>query len=155
MCSRKWIVRISALGLMVALLLFSALAAGEDQQAAPLVVRPLTNGLLEANSNRQIHPFPAECVESRFTTEGFEKIGETEKLEVFLNREEASLRIRNKDTGYLWGALPVGEAEGLNSAWRCYGNGLVSIEYFNGEGVESRASIGKDGTAQYLSLIHI
>ena len=56
MCSRKWIVRISALGLMVALLLFSALAAGEDQQAAPLVVRPLTNGLLEANSNRQIHP---------------------------------------------------------------------------------------------------
>ena len=152
MCSRKWIVRISALGLMVALLLFSALAAGEDQQAAPLVVRPLTNGLLEANSNRQIHPFPAECVESRFTTEGFEKIGETEKLEVFLNREEASLRIRNKDTGYLWGALPVGEAEGLNSAWRCYGNGLVSIEYFNGEGVESRASIGKDGTAQYEVL---
>lgn len=152
MCSRKWIVRISTFLLSIAFILFSILAVEEDQEAAPLVVSPLTNGLLEANSNRQIHPFSAERVESRFTTEGFEKIGETEKLEIFLNREEASLRIQNKDTGYLWGALPVGEAEGLNSAWRCYGNGLVSIECFNGEGVESRASIGKDGSAQYEVL---
>lgn len=149
---RKWIVRISALLLIVAFIQISVFAVEDDQETAPLAVSPLTNGLLEANSNRQVHPFSAERVESRFTTEGFEKIGETEGLEIFLNREEASLRIRNKDTGYLWGALPVGDTEGLNSAWRCYGNGLVSVECFNSEGVESRVSIGKNGTAQYEVL---
>lgn len=154
MCSRKWIVRISALVLIGSLLATGVFAAEGDSVVTSLPGSPLTNGLLEANSNRQVHPFQTEIVESRFTTENFEKIGETEKLEIFLNREEASLRIRNKDTGYLWGALPVGEAEGMNSAWRCYGNGLVSIECFNGEGVESRVSIGKDGMAQYELLDH-
>ena len=154
MCSRKWIVRISALLLIGSLLATGVFAAEGDSEAAALSGTPLTNGLLEANSNRQVHPFRTEIVESRFTTEGFEKIGETEKLEIFLNREEAALRVRNIDTGYLWGALPIGEAEGLNSSWRCYGNGLVSIECFNSEGVESRVSIGKDGMAQYELLDH-
>ncbi|MCI6936224.1 MAG: DUF5696 domain-containing protein [Clostridiales bacterium] len=154
MCSRKWIVRISALLLIGSLLATGVFAAEGDSEVAALSGTPLTNGLLEANSNRQVHPFRTEIVESRFTTEGFEKIGETEKLEIFLNREEAALRVRNIDTGYLWGALPIGEAEGLNSSWRCYGNGLVSIECFNSEGVESRVSIGKDGMAQYELLDH-
>ena len=143
MCSRKWFVRLGALLLSAALLALCAFANGEV---------PLTDGLLEANSNRQVHPFSGTPVESRFTTQGFEKIGETPQLEVYLNRQEAALRIRNKTTGYLWGALPVGEAEGLNTAWRCYGNGLVSVECVNAEGAESRVSIGKDGTAEYEIL---
>ena len=140
MCSRKWFVRLGALLLSAALLALCALAADTT---------PLTDGLLEANSNRQAHPFSDAPVESQFTTEGFEKVGETQKLEVYLNRQEAALRIRNKITGYLWGALPIGEAEGLNTAWRCYGNGLVSVECVNAEGAESRVSIGKDGKAEY------
>lgn len=140
MCSRKWFLRLGALLLSAALLALCALAADTT---------PLTDGLLEANSNRQAHPFSDAPVESQFTTEGFEKVGETQKLEVYLNRQEAALRIRNKITGYLWGALPIGEAEGLNTAWRCYGNGLVSVECVNAEGAESRVSIGKDGKAEY------
>lgn len=140
MCSRKWFVRLGALLLSAALLVLCAFAADTT---------PLTDGMLEANSNRQAHPFSDAPVESQFTTEGFEKVGETQKLEVYLNRQEAALRIRNKTTGYLWGALPIGEAEGLNTAWRCYGNGLVSVECVNAEGAESRVSIGKDGKAEY------
>ena len=152
MCSHKWIVKISTLLLIAAFISISIFAAAENPEPERQVVSSLSNGLLEANSNRQVHPFSAKPVESGFTTEGFEKIGETEELELFLNREEAALRILNKDTGYLWGALPVGEAEGINSSWRCYGNGLVSIECFSSEGVESRVSIGKDGTAQFEIL---
>ena len=152
MCSHKWIVKISTLLLIAAFISISIFAAAENPEPERQVVSSLSNGLLEAYSNRQVHPFSAKPVESGFTTEGFEKIGETEELELFLNREEAALRILNKDTGYLWGALPVGEAEGINSSWRCYGNGLVSIECFSSEGVESRVSIGKDGTAQFEIL---
>lgn len=143
MCSRKWFLRLGALLLSAALLALCALAADEI---------PLTDGLLEANSNRQVHPFSDAPAESQFTTQGFEKVGETPQLAIYLNRQEAALRILNKTTGYLWGALPIGEAEGLNTAWRCYGNGLVSAECVNAEGAESRISIGKDGEAAYEIL---
>lgn len=152
MCSHKWSVRIGVFLLMCALILISVFAIEGQEEEHPQVERsaiPLMNGLLEANSNRQVHPFSTEQVVSQFTTEGFEKVGETDELTIYLNKQEAALRILNKATGYLWGSLTVGEAEGLNSTWRCYGNGLVAIEYFNAEGVEKRASIGKDGHAEY------
>ena len=152
MCFHNWARKAIALLLVVAIILISVFAAEDDEKKKTVVVAPLENGLLEANSNRQIHPFSAEPVESLLSTDGFEKIGETSELIIYLNREEAAIRILNKDTGYLWGALPIGKAEGLNSAWRCYGNGLVSIECFNSEGVESRVSIGKDGAAEYEVL---
>lgn len=113
---------------------------------------PLTNGLLEANSNRQMHPLSEKTVVSQFGLDGFEKVGETNILVIYLNRAEGALRILNKNTGYLWGGVSIGEAEGLNSTWRCYGNGLVSIECFNEQGVESRVSIGKNGKAEYELL---
>lgn len=147
----KWLSRSVAL-LLAALLIFSAvLAVGtqEGSQEQEAAGTPLTSGLLEANSNRQIHPFSQDEVECQFTTDGFEQVGETESLIIYLNRDEAALRILNKKTGYLWGGVPVGEAEGLNSTWRCYGNGLASIECFSSEGAESRVSIGKNGSADY------
>lgn len=149
MCSRKWIIRVGAFLLALCLTIGCFAAETKEEEQLKLSATPLTNGFLEANSNRQIHPFSEAEVVSQFTTEGFQKVGETEKLAIWLNRTEAALRILNKDTGYIWGALPVEEAEGLNSTWRCYGNGLVSIECFNAEGVESRVSIGKNGTAEY------
>lgn len=149
MCSRKWIVRIGSLLLALCLVMTCFATETEGEEEIQLSATPLTNGLLEANSNRQIHPFETEVVVSQFTTEGFKKVGETEKIAIYLNQDEAALRILNKQTGYIWGALPIEDAEGLNSTWRCYGNGLVSIECFNEEGVESRVSIGKNGSAEY------
>lgn len=154
MCSRKWIIRLGALLLALMMIATCVWAAETEEAEEPtaLTANPLTNGLLEANSNRQVHPFSTEEVTSQFTTEGFEKIGETDVLTIYLNRTEAALRILNKESGYLWGGVPIDEAEGLNSTWRCYGNGLVSIECFNEEGVESRVSIGKNGSAEYEIL---
>lgn len=153
MCLRKWMMRIAA---FVLALLFLGIIAfskdAEDTEKTPLMMMPVTSGYLEANSNRQVHPFSDAAVSSQFTTSGFEKVGETDELEIWLNRADAALRILNKETGYLWGALPLEEAEGLNETWRCYGNGLVSIECFNAEGVESRVSIGKNGAASYELL---
>ena len=71
--------------------------------------------MLEANSNRQIHPYGDEPVESRFDMNGFEKVAESDELELWLNRQFGALRIVNKDSGYVWGSLPLEEAEGLNS----------------------------------------
>lgn len=148
----KWLTCVGSLLLILAFLLTNALASEEEKQSDRPMAEPLTSGLLEANSNRQVHPFDTGPVVSQFDTEGFEKIGETDELEIYFNETEASLRILNQNTGYVWGALPIGEAEGLNATWRCYGNGLVSIECFNEKGVESQVSIGKDGTTEYELL---
>ena len=109
----------------------------------------ISNGYMEANSNRQVHTFSTEPVASSFTTEGFDKVCETDKLQLWLNREKGALRVLNLKTGYLWGALPLEDAEGLNSTWNCYGNSLAAIECFDDTGKESRVSIGKDGEADY------
>lgn len=153
MFSRKWLMRVGAAILAVVCVTVGALAIeGEAEPLTKQTALPLSGGMLEANSNRQVHPFSEETVVSPFTTEGFEKVGQTDELEVYLHREEGALRIMDRRTGYLWGAVSTGEAEGLNSTWRCYANGLVSIECFNSEGVESRLAIGKDGVASYTLL---
>lgn len=87
MYSRKWFVRIGAFLLILAITTMCLMAAEGmvDEKSQLLSAVPLTNGLLEANSNRQVHPLSSEAVSSTFTTEGFEQIGETDELLVFLN----------------------------------------------------------------------
>lgn len=154
MYSNKSLLRAACLMLTVLLLSEPASAVGTmpaDQTAelAPLSGEPLENGMLEANSNRQVHPYSEEPVESRFDLAGFEMAAESDELELWLNRQYGALRIVDKHSGYVWGSLPLEEAEGLNSTWNCYGNSLVAVECFDKTGGESRLSIGKDGSASY------
>lgn len=109
----------------------------------------LTRGEMEANTNRQVHPFATAAVESSFDLAGFEFVLRSDTLAVGLNREYGALRIKNLETGYVWGALPLTDAEGLNSSWNCYGNSLIALECFDASGVTSRLSIGKDAAANY------
>lgn len=109
----------------------------------------LARGEMEANTNRQAHPFSTAAVESRFDLAGFELALQSDELAVYLNREYGTLRIVNRETGYVWGALPLTEAEGLNTSWNCYGNSIVALECFDEAGVSSRLSLGKDATASY------
>jgi hypothetical protein len=137
--------------LTVVTIAYAAPGEGEGEEAALAVqtANPVTNGLLEANSNRQVHPFAAEPVESVFTTDGFERFLSSGNLTLYLNREVGAIRILNEKTGYLWGCLPLEEAEGLNETRRMYGNSFVAIECFNEDNAESSFSIGKDGSAQF------
>jgi hypothetical protein len=114
--------------------------------------KTIASGYLEAHSSRQVHPFSDVPVESSFNTDEFVKMVESEVLELWLNKEMGALRILNKETGYVWGSLPLREAEGLNSTMNCYGNSLVAIQCFGEEGNEKRLSIGKDGEANYHVL---
>ena len=157
MRSHKLLRRAAALALALAITL-PAGAAGAAGSSGGLTggvyhglpsEEPLDTGMLEANSNRQIHPCGSEPVESRFDLEGFEKAAESAQLELWLNRQYGALRVVNRESGYIWGCLPLEEAEGLNSTWNCYGNSLAAIECFDKSGGESRLSIGKDGEASY------
>lgn len=143
-----------ALALLLLGVPLHARSDGDGEAEAPFptpapTAAVLESGAMEANSNRQAHPFSANAVESGFDLVGFELALRSDALEVYLNREYGALRIRNLETGYIWGALPLTEAEGLNTSWNCYGNSIIALECFDGSGVTSRLSIGRDATAEY------
>lgn len=120
-----------------------------DNLVEKAVADIITSGFMEANSNRQVHPFELQPVESLFSLDDFQKVTSSDKLELWLSHKMGSLRILNKESGYIWGALPLEGAEGLNTTWNSYGNSLVAIECFDETGKESRHSIGKDASISY------
>jgi len=123
--------------------------------AALLFALPLMNAAADAGegsegaSNRQVHLFSQEPVTSSFDVAGFRKVAESAEAELWLNEQYGTLRIVALDTGYVWGALPLEDAEGLNKSWNGYGNSIAAIECFDESASVSRLSFGKDAQVNY------
>ena len=150
---RKAAVAGLTIGLAVSLLLGYSQAAVTEEEAPPITqTLSFRTDRMEANSNRQVHPFSTETVESEFDLAGFEMAAETDDAELWLNREWNTVRLRNKHTGYIWGALPLEEAEGLNTNWNNYGNSIAAIECFDEGGVEKRYGMTGNASTSYTML---
>ncbi|WP_139904779.1 DUF5696 domain-containing protein [Clostridium thermarum] len=102
---------------------------------------PSRAALMNANSNRYSKPEKYTRVQNRLNLEGFVKILEDEKVEVWHRDKNASIRIVDKATGYIWGGLTSDKPENMNTTWSGVGNSLVSIDYFDKKGIEKRLSI--------------
>lgn len=74
--------------------------------------------------------------------EGFSLVAQNENLELYLNESNASLRIRNKENGYVWGALSAEQPENLNKQWYSFGNSLISMKYFDETGNTQQIGAG-------------
>ena len=103
----------------------------------------------EGASNRQVHLFSGESVVGGFDLSGFQMVAQSDKAELWLNERFGTLRIVARETGYVWGALPLEDAEGLNKSWNGYGNSIAAIECFDETGSVSRLSFGKDADVRY------
>lgn len=99
------------------------------------------SNMLGAGTNRFTRPETYRKVGNRLNVEGFIKIMENQQLEVWHKEKNASIRIVDKVTGYVWGGLPADKPEDMNSTWSGIGNSLVSIDYFDKKGTEKRISI--------------
>lgn len=138
------------IGLGISLILVYVQAAYTEEEAPPITMTtPLRGDTMEANSNRQVHPFSTGESESQFGLEGFEKAAESAETELWLNKEWNTIRLKNKRTGYVWGALPVQDAEGLNKTWNSYGNSIAAIECFDKSGVEKRYGMTGNAATSY------
>ena len=141
------------IGLSASLILgYSQAAYTEEEAPPPTQTVPLRADTMEANSNRQVHPFSDEEVASRFGLEGFELAAESADAELWLSREWNTVRLRNKHTGYVWGALPVEDAEGLNTSWNNYGNAIAAVECFDESGVSKRYGMTGNAATSYTML---
>lgn len=93
-------------------------------------------GKANVGSNRFTQPADLDSPMSlaNMTLEGYEKIAENEKLALYLRQESASIRVVNKENGYIWGALRQDKPDNLNKTWSAFANSIVSIKYYDETG---------------------
>lgn len=97
--------------------------------------------MLDVTSNRHTRPENYGKVHNRLDLEGYSKIMEDNKLEIWHKEANASIRIVDKATGYIWGGLAAEKPEDMNTTWSGVGNAIASIDYFDVKGIEKRLSI--------------
>lgn len=102
---------------------------------------PARAAMLNASSSRYSKPESYVKVNNRLNLNGFTKVMEDIKLEVWHKKKNASIRIVDKDTGYIWGGLATDKPEDMNTIWSGIGNSIVSMDYFDSKGIEKRLSI--------------
>ena len=142
--------RIKIIGIAWALWVMACTPAGAE--GTPAFSKPMRMDSMEAQSNRHVHPFSEQRVDGIFTdTDGFTLITRTDEVELWLGEQWDTLRIRNRKTGYIWGALPVEKAEGLNRTWNSYGNSIAAIECFDEQGMEKRYGMSENAVTTYTA----
>lgn len=116
--------------------------------AAALAVLMLGNTVSAATnysyeSNRYTQPEQTgKAQDKSWDLEGFSLVAQNDNLELYLNEANASLRIRNKQNGYVWGTLPTEQPDNLNKQWYSFGNSLVSMKYFDETGNNQQIGAG-------------
>lgn len=98
--------------------------------------------IVEVKSNRHTMPEPSgSTVKNLLSTEGYEKKIENERLEIWFNEKIASIRIKDKTSGYIWGSLKEEKPKNLNKTWSAMANSILTLEYFNQKDAEKRISL--------------
>lgn len=101
---------------------------------------------IESAANRRTQPEPAaDTVSSAFTTDGYDKMLENERLELWFAEDTASVRVVDKSSGYVWGCIGE-EAVDLSRRWESFAQSLFSIEYYDADLNEKRIALS-DPTA--------
>lgn len=88
---------------------------------------------LEISSKRhtQYTEYTASA-QNRFGTEGYTEMLKNDIISVWFNEQRGNLRVVDKRNGYVWGSLPDGKVEGLNTSWRETADSICSFEYYDG-----------------------
>lgn len=115
--------------------------AMQDSAGEKLRKTPPYAAMLDVSSNRHTRSETYARVQNRLTLEGYVKIMEDNRLEVWHLEKNASIRVVDKTTGYIWGGLSSEKPEDMNVTWSGIGNAVLSIDFFDKRGLEKRLSI--------------
>jgi len=125
--------------------------AGKEDTQTGLITKTvsLTRNTMELQSNRHAKVPDLTEVTSQFDLSGLVKIAETSKIELWFAEAKDTVRFVNKDTGYIWGTLPLEDARDLNQSWKDYGSSLVGIECYDESGMDKRYGLQEDTVKKY------
>lgn len=133
--------RVIAAVIMIFSVVISALAE-ETQNANILKYSVADTSSVEIASNRHTQPDTFTAVENSLSKlEGFEKKLENDFLEIWFKEAIASIRVVDKRSGYVWGSLEGDTHDDLNESLTDMANSLVTIEYYNDNGMDNRIGL--------------
>ncbi len=95
---------------------------------------------LEVHSARHSRAEDYAQAAALLTTQGYEPLLEDDLAAVYLREENASLRVVDKRSGYVWGGLD-GDEE-MNKTWTSFGNGMVAIDVVDSKLVSKKQGLG-------------
>ncbi len=116
-------------------------------------IAPYSPDILEVASNRHTQMDEGGEVQPFLDTEGFELAAESDTAQLYLNKEYHTLRLLDKRTGYVWGAIPLTDARNLNASWKSYAASIVAIECFDKKNNEKRYGMAEETVQTAYTMV--
>ena len=104
---------------------------------------------LSSNRFTQLEPEGTKPL-PEYQLEGYALVAENENLALYVKEEIAGIRVVNKESGYVWGALENEDPENLNNTWGAFAQSIVSISYMDITGALKQIGAGyKDAECEF------
>jgi hypothetical protein len=133
-------IKIGILALFVLCIAVIVQAAGRRE--TNYVFNVPDTSVVEINSNRHTQAEKTDQkIQGLVTLDEFEKKLENDTLEIWFNEKNASIRIVDKRSGYIWGFVGVDKPDNLNKSWFGMANSLCTIEYYDKKEAEKKVSL--------------
>lgn len=110
------------------------------------------SGDTSVSSNRYTHMDDANGASglTDMTLDGYTLVARSDSLELYVREKTASIRVVNRENGYIWGALRQDKPVDLNKTWASFGNSIVSIKYYDETGNVTQIGAGHaDNTCEF------
>lgn len=135
--------RIAVLTLAGIMLLTTACAANivDDYEITEALLGDVEVEQLSSNRFTQLEPEGTKPL-PEYTLEGFTLVAENDNLALYVKEDIASIRVVNKASGYVWGALENEDPENLNDTWASFAQSVVSIGYMDSTGAIKQVGAG-------------
>lgn len=139
----SYLKRIAVLALTGVMLLTSACAANvqDDYVISEALLGNVEVEQLSSNRFTQLEPEGTKPL-PEYKLEGYTLVAENDCLALYLKEEIAGIRVVNKESGYVWGALENEDPENLNATWASFAQSVVSIAYMDSTGAIKQIGAG-------------
>ena len=143
MCSyRKRVIALCMAGMMLCMAGCGATSTG-DYQVTEALLGNVDAEQLSSNRFTQLEPDGTKAL-PEYKLDGYTLVAENENLALYVKEEIASLRVLNKKSGYVWGALENEDPDNLNKTWGSFAQSIVSIEYIDSTGATKQIGAGHE-----------
>ena len=130
-CLKKY----AALAMACIMLLTTACAAGnaDDYEISEALLGNVEAEQLSSNRFTQMEPEGTKPL-PEYQLEGYTLVAENDKLALYVKEKIAGIRVVNKESGFVWGALENEDPDNLNNTWSAFAQSVVSISYMDSTG---------------------
>ena len=114
-----------------------------DYQVTEALLGTVDYEQLSSNRFTQLEPDGTKAL-PEYKLDGYTLVAENEKLALYVKEDVASIRVLNKESGYVWGALENEDPDNLNKTWGSFAQSVVSVSYIDSTGATKQIGAGHE-----------